>query len=126
MGRVDEGVDFSSTGPVYALGSGTVTLVDGASGWPGGMFIAYRLDSGPWAGNYVYVAEDASAAVGVGQHVGASTVIANAYGGSDGIETGWAMAPGTIPEAAAYNHYTDGVPTPEGYDFRAALVDLGC
>jgi murein DD-endopeptidase MepM/ murein hydrolase activator NlpD len=122
MGRVDEGVDYAGAGPVYALGSGTVTLVDGASGWPGGMFIAYHLDSG----EYVYLAEDVSSAVGVGQRVHPGTVIGNAYGGGDGIETGWAMPPGNIPEAAAYNHYTDGVPTQEGYDFRSALIGMGC
>jgi murein DD-endopeptidase MepM/ murein hydrolase activator NlpD len=122
MGRVDEGVDYMGAGPVYALGSGTVTLADGASGWPGGMFIVYRLDSG----RYVYLAEDVSAAVSVGQRVHPGTVIGNAYGGGDGIETGWAMPPGTVPEAAAYNHYTDGVPTPEGYDFQSALHSVGC
>ncbi len=122
MGRVDEGVDYAGAGPVYAIGSGVVTLVDGASGWPGGMFIAYQLGTG----GYVYLAEDVSAAVSVGQHVSPGTVIGNAYGGGSGIETGWAMPPGNIPEAAAYNHYTDGVPTQEGYDFRSVLTGMGC
>lgn len=122
MGRVDEGVDYMGAGPVYALGAGTVTLVDGASGWPGGMFIAYQLDTG----QYVYVAEGVTSAVSVGQRVTAGTVIANAWGSDPWMETGWAMPPGNIPEAAAYNHYTDGVPTAEGYDFRSVLYSMGC
>jgi murein DD-endopeptidase MepM/ murein hydrolase activator NlpD len=121
MGRVDEGVDYAGAGPVYALGSGVVTEVNGASGWPGGMFIAYT-----YGGSYVYVAEDVTAAVSVGEHVSSGTVIGNAYGGGSGIETGWAMPPGTIPEAAAYNHYTDGVPTQEGYNFQSVLRGMGC
>jgi murein DD-endopeptidase MepM/ murein hydrolase activator NlpD len=121
MGRVDEGVDYMGAGPVYALGSGTVTYTGGGD-WPGGGFIAYHLDSG----NYVYLAEDVTSQVSVGQRVHPGTVIGEAWGGGDGIETGWAMPPGTMPEAAAYNHYTDGVPTAEGYDFRSVLYSMGC
>src|SRR5258708_33868686 len=60
--RADMGVDYSGTGPVYALGEGTVTEVDRS--WKGGFgnvgpgtFIQYKLTSGPLAGQYVHLAE---------------------------------------------------------------------
>ena len=59
--------------------------------WPGGGWITYQLTSGPGAGLVVYVAEDVTPAVQVGERVTASTVVANMYNGGDGIETGWAM-----------------------------------
>ena len=73
--RVDQGVDFTGSGSLYALGSGTVVNVDN-SGWPGGVFLGIRLD----AGQYVYYAEDITAAVGVGQQVRAGQYIGRANG----------------------------------------------
>src|SRR6478672_4362880 len=43
--RIDMGVDYSGSGPVLALGSGTVFNTSGP-GWPGGGFIGITLDSG--------------------------------------------------------------------------------
>jgi murein DD-endopeptidase MepM/ murein hydrolase activator NlpD len=38
--RVDMGVDFAGSGPVYAIGDGVVTAATGTSGgWPGGGWI---------------------------------------------------------------------------------------
>jgi len=34
--RIDEGVDFGGTGPVYALGDAVVTNAGGNAEWPGG------------------------------------------------------------------------------------------
>lgn len=88
--RVDQGVDYGGSGPLYALGSGTVTNVYN-SGWPGGTFLTVHLDSG----QYIYYAEDISPLVSVGQKVTAGQHIANATGGSSGIEVGWAAPPGS-------------------------------
>ena len=76
--RIDQGVDFSGFGPIYAIGDGVVlSTVNG--GWPGGTFIAYRLTDGPANGLTVYFAEDIQPAVSVGQTVNANTVLGTAY-----------------------------------------------
>ena len=102
--RIDEGVDFGGTGPVYALGDAIVASAGENAGWPGGGWITYRLTDGPDAGLMVYLAEDVTGAVQTGQHVTPSTVIANMFSGGDGIETGWAQptsvsAESELPEA---------------------------
>ena len=97
--RVDEGVDFAGTGPLYALGNAVVINAGWNAGWPGGGWITYRLTDGPDAGLMVYLAEDVTATVQVGQHVTASTVIANMWYGGDGIETGWAQPTGVSAES---------------------------
>jgi len=45
--RIDEGVDFGGTGPVYALGDAVVTNAGQNAGWPGGGWITYQLTDGP-------------------------------------------------------------------------------
>ena len=97
--RIDEGVDFGGTGPVYALGDAIVTNAGENAGWPGGGWITYRLSDGPDAGLMVYLAEDVTPAVQAGQHVTPSTVIANMFDGGDGIETGWAQPTGVSAES---------------------------
>jgi murein DD-endopeptidase MepM/ murein hydrolase activator NlpD len=128
--RVDMGVDFGGSGPVYALGDGVVTNAEGdSSGWPGGGWITYRLTSGPAAGLMVYVAEDVTPDVQVGQTVTSATVVANMFNGGDGIETGWAMSDGAsaeseMPEAGGIGG--DGpFPTMVGLNFDALLQALG-
>jgi murein DD-endopeptidase MepM/ murein hydrolase activator NlpD len=128
--RVDEGVDFAGSGPVYALGDAVITNADGANGgWPGGGWITYQLTDGPEAGLVVYLAEDVTPTVQVGQHVSASTVIANMWNGGDGIETGWAMQDGAsaesqLPEAGGISGYGP-FPTRVGLSFEDVLVSLG-
>jgi len=88
--RIDQGVDYGGSGPLYALGSGTVSNVYN-SGWPGGTFLTVHLDTG----QYIYYAEDIAPLVSVGQKVKAGQHIANATGGSSGVEIGWAAPPGS-------------------------------
>jgi murein DD-endopeptidase MepM/ murein hydrolase activator NlpD len=128
--RVDMGVDFGGSGPVYALGDGVVTNAEGDnSGWPGGGWITYRLTSGPAAGLMVYVAEDVTPDVQVGQTVTSDTVIANMFNGGSGIETGWAMSDGAsaeseMPEAGDIGG--DGpFPTMVGLNFDELLQAVG-
>ena len=78
--RIDQGVDFSGSGPVYALGDAVVLEATGADGgWPGGGWITYQLTDGPDAGLVVYLAEDVTPTVVTGQHVSPSTVIGEMF-----------------------------------------------
>jgi hypothetical protein len=128
--RIDMGVDFGGAGPVYALGDGVITNATAdSSGWPGGGWITYQLTDGPDAGLMVYVAEDVTPAVQVGQKVTSSTVIANMFNGGDGIETGWATSDGSTAEsqmAAAGGIGGNGpFPTMVGLSFEAVLEGVG-
>jgi hypothetical protein len=128
--RVDMGVDFGGSGPVYALGDGVITNATGSSaGWPGGGWITYRLTDGPDAGLMVYVAEDVKPAVQAGQQVTSSTVIADMFNGGDGIETGWAMPNGASAESQlpAAGGISGGGPFPTmiGLSFESLLQSLG-
>ena len=129
--RVDQGVDFAGTGPVYAIGDAVVTDAMGVnSGWPGGGWVSYQLTDGPDAGLVVYVAEDVTPTVQAGQHVSSATVIANMYNGSDGIETGWAAAQTSLtaesqmPEAGGIGAGGP-FPTMVGLSFDGLLQSLG-
>lgn len=128
--RIDQGVDFSGKGPLYALGSGTITSVYN-SGWPGGVFIGLKLDG---TNRYVYYAEDVSPQVRVNQRVTAGQLIGYATGGPSGIEVGWAAPPGTGQAQASAAGQTKagqskGDPgyysTAFGENFNAILVKLG-
>ena len=128
--RVDMGVDFGGAGPVYALGDGVITNATADStGWPGGGWITYQLTDGPDAGLVVYVAEDVTPTVQVGQKVTSSTVIANMFNGGDGIETGWATSDGSTAESqmtAAGGIGGNGpFPTMVGLSFDAVLESVG-
>jgi hypothetical protein len=127
--RIDEGVDFGGSGPVYALGDAVVTSASQNSGWPGGGWITYRLTDGPAAGLMVYVAEDVTPAVQPGQRVSASTVVATMFGGGDGIETGWAQPSGVsaeseLPQAGSIAA-SGPFPTMVGVNFDELLQALG-
>jgi murein DD-endopeptidase MepM/ murein hydrolase activator NlpD len=128
--RVDMGVDFGGSGPIYAIGDGVITNATGDSpGWPGGGWITYQLTDGPASGLVVYLAEDVTPTVQVGQHVTPNTVIANMYNGSAGIETGWAMADSSSAESqlpAAGGISGNGpFPTAVGINFEHLLEALG-
>ena len=128
--RIDEGVDFAGTGPVYALGDAVVTGASGTNyGWPGGGWITYRLTSGPGAGLVVYVGEDITPAVTTGQRVSSATVVGTMFDGGDGIETGWAQptslsAESQLPQAGAIGGLGP-FPTRVGLNFEELLQSLG-
>jgi hypothetical protein len=128
--RIDMGVDFGGSGPVYAIGDGVVTNATGVNaGWPGGGWITYQLTDGPAAGLVVYVAEDVTPTVSVGQRVTPETAVANMYNGGAGIETGWAMPDG----ASALSQLSEAggiggagpFPTLVGNSFEDLLTELG-
>ena len=128
--RIDMGADFGGSGPVYAIGDGVITNATADSpGWPGGGWITYQLTDGPAKGLVVYLAEDVTPTVQVGQHVTPNTVIANMYNGSAGIETGWAMSDGSSAESQlpAAGGISGGGPFPTavGKNFAELLNALG-
>jgi murein DD-endopeptidase MepM/ murein hydrolase activator NlpD len=123
--RIDQGVDYSGFGPIYAIGDGVVlSTVNG--GWPGGTFIAYRLTDGPANGLVVYAAEDIEPTVQIGATVTASTVIGQVYAGPTGIETGWAdpSASGDTM-ARTYQQFDGSNSTAFGYNFSRLLQSVG-
>lgn len=95
--RIDQGVDYTGSGPIFALGPGVIREVHN-SGWPGGTFIAEQLTSGPDSGQYVYYAEGITPTVPIGTEVGARDVVGNINGS---IEVGWAAPPPNLGEALA-------------------------
>ncbi len=119
--RIDQGVDFSGSGPVYAIGNGVVRNTTNA-GWPGGGFITYQLTDGPAAGDFVYVAENVVPRVQVGQQVNPTTVVGTLVGG--GMETGWAQPPGD-GNAAASGQWNTSTSTAYGENFSQLLQSLG-
>ncbi|HUO48866.1 MAG TPA: hypothetical protein VMU09_08545 [Acidimicrobiales bacterium] len=121
--RIDQGVDYSAFGPIYAIGDGVVLSTTNA-GWPGGTFIAYRLTDGKANGLVVYAAEDINPLVGVGQHVTAATVLGTVYEGPSGIETGWADRSGDGATMAS-GVYSEGHATAFGVNFSQLLASLG-
>jgi hypothetical protein len=127
--RIDQGVDYSGSGTLAAIGDGKVTYVGtSGTGWPGA-FVEYQLTSGPDSGRYVYYAESISPAAGlhVGQTVRAGQPIASINGG---IEIGWGSGVGTQPAAQADGQWSGGndagnVPSADGRSFSALVAQLG-
>jgi hypothetical protein len=128
--RIDMGVDFAGSGPVYPIGNAVITsATDTSAGWPGGGWITYQLTDGPAAGLVVYVAEDVQPTVTVGQNVTPTTEIASMFNGNEGIETGWAMpdsssAESQLPVAGGISG-AGPFPTAVGVNFDELLQALG-
>ena len=77
----------------------------------------------------VYVAENVTPTVSVGEKVTSSTVIANMYNGGAGIETGWAQPTGAsaesqLPEAGGISGGGP-FPTGIGLNFEELLEATG-
>ena len=128
--RVDQGVDYAGSGPIYAIGDGVV-LNTTNPGWPGGAFIAYQLSDGPAAGDIVYVAENVVPRVTVGQQVNSDTIVGTLLDTFPNLETGWANPPGTGESLArAMGQWStaaeiDSLPTAYGANFSQLLTMLG-
>jgi hypothetical protein len=126
--RVDEGVDYAGSGPVYALGDGVVTSTKG--NWPDGTFITYRLTDGRAEGRTVYVAENVTPAVTVGQSVTANTVVGILHDSYPDMEIGWAADAYGDTMAADAGQWPSAddagsVPTAYGVNFNQLLVSIG-
>ena len=128
--RIDMGVDFAGSGPVYPIGNAVITSATATSaGWPGGGWVTYQLTNGPAVGLVVYVAEDVQPSVTVGESVTPTTPIATMFNGGAGIETGWAMADSSSAESqlavAGGISGAGPFPTAVGVNFDELLQALG-
>lgn len=122
--EIDQGVDYCASGPVYALGNAIVTNIYEPE-WPGGVFISYRLTNGPAKGLYVYVAENVTPEVVVGQHVTSATAVGDVHDAATCIETGWADPPASPERAAGHLEYNGKNSTAYGLNFSSLLQALG-
>jgi murein DD-endopeptidase MepM/ murein hydrolase activator NlpD len=119
-GRIDEGVDFTGSGPIVAIGD-AVILKTGAPGWPEGGGVLYRLLGGSHAGQIIYVYEGIAATVHAGDHVAAGQQIGSYVPGGS-IEVGFADANG-VP--LAHSVYQEGDVTDWGQQMAGFLHELG-
>ncbi len=131
--RIDQGVDYTGSGTLTAIGAARVTHVATSNtGWPGA-FIEYRLLYGPDSGCYVYYAEGVRPAGGlrVGDTVAPGQPIATIIPGySSGIEIGWGAGISTKTYAAKTGDWSttndaDSIPSAAGKSFSALIVALG-
>ena len=125
--RIDAGVDFCGTGPVYAIGPGVIVN----EGTPShtstfGYDIAvYRLTAGPAAGKYVFFAEhyDNMGRHNPGDRIDSNTVL---YRMNGCIEIGWSDGPPRNgSEAWDSGTYSEGQRSALGDNFSLLLVALG-
>jgi hypothetical protein len=122
--EVDQGVDYCASGPIYALGDGTVVSTYDNQ-WPSGVFISYRLSNGPAKGLYVYDAEDVTPTVTIGEHVTPDTVVGIVHDALTCLETGWADPPSYPERAAAHSEFNGENSTAYGLNFNTLLLALG-
>jgi len=124
--RIDQGVDYAGSGPIYAMGPGTIDLYDDRNdtGWPGGTFASYKLTAGPAAGKEIYLAEniDLNPNLKSGSFVYNGTSLGTLVDASPDSESGWGVAGEGV--TAEYGCYTEGCMTPLGVNFNDLLVCL--
>jgi hypothetical protein len=121
--RIDQGVDYSGTGPIDAIGPGRVVLVStNDTGWGSGNgWVSYQLTAGAYTGDYVYVAEGITPTVNQGDLVSAGERIGVFNGHS--IEIGFAL--GQRDLALAHTVYHEGADTAAGRAMNELLTSLG-
>jgi hypothetical protein len=127
--RIDQGVDYSGSGPLLALGSGTIRLTSEA-GWPGGTFVALQLDFGQLAGQVVYYAENITPTVRIGQHVNVGDAVGILHDAYPNLEIGWGgggAAGGQLGDTLARSNggVVEGLSSAVGVNFNRLLTSLG-
>ncbi len=122
--EIDQGVDYCGAGPIYAIGDGTVLNLRDSS-WPSDGFISYRLSDGPAAGHVVYVAENVTPTVAIGERVTPATVVGVLHDAKTCLETGWARDSGPAGFAAGFSQFNGKNSTAFGLNFSALLQALG-
>lgn len=128
--RIDMGVDYAGSGPILAIGSGTVqNAATGSTGWPGISFISIKLDDTTgFPGKFWYVAENIQPTVHTGQQVKVGQQIGTLFNAFPNMETGWASGVGTQTLAESLGEpLTDatGVSTGAGMAANNVLKALG-
>lgn len=119
-GRIDQGVDFTGSGAIVAIGDAKV-LATGAPGWPEEGGVLYQLLGGPLKGEVIFVYEGVDATVQAGETVKAGQQIATFRPGGS-IETGFADTAG-VPLSHA--EYYEGKITESGLEMFSLLQALG-
>jgi hypothetical protein len=134
--RLDGGMDYggsnNGSGPVYAVGNGNVTYVktDG-SGWPGlgtsgsGAYISYTLTDGAASGKSIYISEDCTPKVKVGDTVSGDTVVCNYVDQGTHLETGWGNGSGSYVSWSDYPGAENSFASNSGQDISKFLSKLG-
>jgi len=122
-GKVDQGIDFGGTGAIPALGPAVVTDITyshikqdqpGQGPWP---VVVYKLLGGPHRGQYVYVAENFTPQVKVGDHLRQGQSIGHANGSFPYIEVGFNQGP------TGWRAYgSPDSPQPQGYAMRSFVA----
>jgi hypothetical protein len=124
--RIDQGVDYGGSGPLYAIGPGTIDQYSNRNdpGWPGGTFVSYKLTAGPAAGRVIYLAEniDLDPRLQAGAVVYSGTVLGTLVNASPDSESGWGVA--NMHITAEHSCYVEGCLTPLGANFNTLLVCL--
>jgi murein DD-endopeptidase MepM/ murein hydrolase activator NlpD len=124
-GRTDMGVDFCLTPgePVRTTADGIVVGIspDWFRHQP---YIWYQVLDGPYAGRYVYVAEQIKRLAHVGAQLSAGEPLAYYKKSGTCLETGWSAADGSTL-AQATTGYTEGQVTRSGVSFAHFLRSLG-
>jgi hypothetical protein len=124
-GRTDMGVDFclARGEPIRALGDGVVVGI-----WPDWFrqqpYIWYQLLDGPYAGRYVYVAEQIRRLARIGTQLTTGQPLAYYKKSGTCLETGWSTANGSTL-AHVTTGYTEGQVTRSGVSFAHFLSSLG-
>jgi hypothetical protein len=125
--RIDQGVDYACSGPIYAMGPGVIDLFRNRndSGWPGGTFMSYKLTAGPASGKTIYLAEniDLDTSLKAGSFVFNGTILGTQVNASPESEIGWGV-PGA-GYTAEHSCYTEGCDTALGDNFNELLVAIG-
>ncbi len=124
-GRTDMGVDLclEKGEPIRAIGDGVVVGImhDWYAGQP---YLWYQLTGGPYAGRYVYIAEQIWHLAHVGQVLHAGDVVARYAPKGSCIETGWSASSGwTLAQSTT--GYKEGQRTVAGVAFARFLQSLG-
>lgn len=124
--RIDQGVDYAGSGPIYAMGPGTIDQYHNRNdtGWPGGTFVSYKLTAGPASGKVIYLAEniDLDTSLHAGSYVYSGTVLGTLVNASPDSESGWGVLGAGY--TASYSCYTEGCMTALGVNFNDLLVCL--
>lgn len=127
VGRTDMGVDIClpARAAINAIGNGTVLGIS-PNWYLTQPYLWYRLTSGPYAGQVIYVAEQITPVVTVGQTVTAGQPIATFAASGTCIEMGWGDPAGTgWTLAQVTTGYKEGQATQAGVSFAKFLMSLG-
>lgn len=136
VSRVDGGYDYggsNGSGPIYAACPAEIVLVaptSSSSGWPGspGAYVKYKMTAGKAKGLYIFIAEDCTPKVKVGDTVDTNTPICDYQDHGTNLETGWASGGGGTGyvEWSDYNSHGGGNwASNSGMDVDKFLQTLG-